>query len=283
MRWQNIRRSDNVEDRRGLSPKAVAGGGAGFFVMALIVMLLGGDPTSLLMEGVERSFSPQSAPSTMTEAEQNELADFVAATLGNTEDIWDKIFSAEGETYEHPPLVLFTGMVQSACGMAQSASGPFYCPNDRKIYIDLEFYRELRGQLNAPGDFAQAYVIAHEVGHHVQNMLGVLDQTNAAKARAGRKEANKISVKTELQADCLAGIWAYHAQSQYDLIEAGDIDEALNAASQIGDDRLQKQSQGYVVPDSFTHGRSDQRVAWFKKGFETGQIDACDTFSGGAL
>lgn len=279
MRWQNIRRSDRIKDRRGLSPKAVAGGGAGFFVMALVVMLLGGDPTSLLMEGVERSFSPQSAPSTMSEAEQNELADFVAATLGNTEDVWDALLAAQGEPYERPPLVLFTGMVQSACGTASSASGPFYCPTDRKIYIDLEFYKDLRSQMNAPGDFAQAYVIAHEVGHHVQNMMGILEQSHAAKARLSQKEANKISVKTELQADCLAGIWAHHAQANYALIEAGDIDEALNAASQIGDDRLQKQAQGYVVPDSFTHGRSDQRVTWFKKGFETGDIGACDTFS----
>jgi len=206
------------------------------------------------------------------------VADFVAVVLGDTEDTWREEFHRKGATYIEPTLVLFSGAVQSACGYAQSAMGPFYCPGDQKVYIDLSFYRDLKDTMNAPGDFAQAYVVAHEVGHHIQNLLGISDKVHAARQRLSETEYNQLSVRLELQADCFSGVWANHADRARQVIEPGDIDEALNAASQIGDDRLQQQSRGYVTPDSFTHGTSEQRARWFRNGFRTGDMDSCNTF-----
>lgn len=241
---------------------------------------MGGDPSSLIGEGLERTIQHQiQGQSQFSEEENKELVDFVSVVLGSTEDIWEKEFARAGQRYPHPNLVLFTGRVQSACGLAGSASGPFYCPPDQKVYIDLSFYHDLKHKMDAPGDFAQAYVIAHEVGHHVQNVMGIIPKVTAMKRRVSKKEANVLQVRVELQADCYSGLWAKSVQDNYNMIEAGDIDEALNAASKIGDDHLQKQSRGYVVPDSFTHGSSAQRKKWFKRGFETGSIKACDTFA----
>jgi hypothetical protein len=272
MRWQDLRRSSNVEDRRGSGAKVVTGGAGGVFAMALIVYLLGGDPTSLIMEGVGRTIATsQSHQSQLTPEQQNEQADFTAAVLGSTEDAWGALFSQQGQMYEVPRLVLFAGAVDSACGMAQSAMGPFYCPLDKRVYLDLDFFHELEAKFGAPGDFARAYVIAHEVGHHVQNLEGTLADTS-------RKRNNDISVRTELQADCYAGVWAA-STAMSNTLEPGDIEEALRAASMIGDDHLQKEAQGFAVPDSFTHGSSAQRVTWFRKGFESGSMKACDTFN----
>jgi predicted metalloprotease len=273
MRWQMGRRSGNVEDRRGMGRGAAAGGG-GLLAMALVVFLLGGDPTSLLVEGVQREIQYRGQP-VNTEA-QAEQMDFVSSVLGSTEDVWIQKYPGE---YVYPTLVVYSGVVESGCGMGQSAMGPFYCPNDQNLYLDLSFFEDLEKQLNAPGDFARAYVIAHEVGHHVQTLMGTADKVRAAQARANRKDANALSVKMELQADCYAGIWAHDANAKYDLVEEGDIEEALNAATQIGDDRLQQRGQGQVVPDSFTHGSSAQRYEWFQRGFESGDVSACDTFS----
>ncbi len=272
MRWQDLRRSSNIEDRRGMGGKVVTGGAGGVFAMALIVYLLGGDPTSLIMEGVGRTIATsQSRQSELTPEQQNEQADFTAAVLGSTEDAWGAIFSQQGQMYEVPRLVMFAGAVDSACGMAQSAMGPFYCPLDKRVYLDLDFFHELEAKFGAPGDFARAYVIAHEVGHHVQNLEGTLENTN-------RKRSNDMSVRTELQADCYAGVWAA-STAIAGTLEQGDIEEALRAASMIGDDHLQKEAQGFAVPDSFTHGSSAQRMTWFKKGFESGDTKACDTFN----
>jgi predicted metalloprotease len=203
--------------------------------------------------------------------------------LADTEDTWGAIFTAAGRTYEQPSLVLFSGAVESACGFAQAAVGPFYCPGDRKVYIDLSFYQELQSRFGAPGDFAQAYVVAHEIGHHVQTLLGISERNMAARQRASEAEANALSVRQELQADCFAGIWAHNADRSRQLLESGDIEEGLNAAAAIGDDRMQKQSRGYVSPDSFTHGSSQQRVSWFKRGFESGSVEQCDTFAARSL
>jgi predicted metalloprotease len=216
-------------------------------------------------------------------AEEAHLREFVSVVLADTEDTWGEIFAAAGRTYEQPSLVLFSGAVESACGLAQAAVGPFYCPGDHKLYIDLSFYDDLQNRFGAPGDFAQAYVIAHEVGHHVQTLLGISERNMAARRAASETEANELSVRQELQADCLAGIWAHHANRSRQLLEAGDIEEGLNAASAIGDDRLQRQSQGYVTPESFTHGSSQQRVTWFKRGYESGSPDSCDTFAARSL
>ena len=218
-------------------------------------------------------------PSAPLTAADNESADFVSVVLADTEDTWLVIFKEQGRVYQQPRLVLFSGGVDSACGFARSAMGPFYCPTDQKVYIDLDFYRELKDQLGAPGDFAQAYVIAHEVGHHVQNLMGTSDRVQGLQSRSDEVTANRYSVMLELQADCYAGVWAYHADTSRHVIEAGDIEEAMNAAAKIGDDALQKQSQGYVVPDSFTHGTSAQRMKWFNTGFASGDIDSCDTFN----
>lgn len=280
MRWQGRRQSNNVIDRRGKGG-AVAGGGLGFFGLALVVYLLGGDPSHFLQEGVSRtvrSVVQGNAPSSLSQEQQDALAQFVSVVLADTEDTWGTRFAAQGVSYREPQLVLFTGGVESGCGFAQSAMGPFYCPLDQKLYIDLDFFHELQTRHDAPGDFAQAYVVAHEVAHHVQNLTGVLDKADALKRRASKAEANLISVKVELMADCLAGIWAHDTDNK-GYLEAGDIEEALNAASQIGDDRLQQQGRGYVVPDSFTHGTSAQRYEWFNRGYRGGDLAACQTFA----
>jgi predicted metalloprotease len=257
---------------------AIGGGGIGLLVIVVIALFLGVDPTPLLQQTTSSSVS-QGSPSAPPPAEQNELADFVSVVLADTEDTWRAQFAEGGQRYVEPTLVLFTDRVQSACGMAGAAMGPFYCPADQQIYIDLGFYDELRTRFRAPGDFAQAYVIAHEVGHHVQNLLGISDQVHNSQRGLGKAEANALSVRLELQADCFAGVWANRAQRTRDILEPGDIEEALNAASAIGDDRIQRQAGGAVAPDSFTHGSSEQRVRWFKRGFETGDGGLCDTFS----
>ena len=286
MRWQDGRRSTNVEDRRGSRiPGRVKGGSIGILLLALVGMYFGIDPSIILNmgESVQVSQPGQSgAPVEQTE-EDRQLAEFVSVVLADTEDVWKEQFRAAGQTYAEPNLVLFSGAVQSACGFAEAAMGPFYCPGDGKVYIDLSFYRELKRNMNAPGDFAQAYVIAHEVGHHVQNLLGLSRQMEAMRRELSKTEYNRVWVKMELQADCFAGLWAHHAHRARQVVEPGDIDEALNAASQIGDDRLQKQQRGYVTPDSFTHGTSAQRVSWFQRGYQTGRFDNCDTFNAASL
>ncbi|MEM7064119.1 MAG: neutral zinc metallopeptidase [Cyanobacteria bacterium P01_B01_bin.77] len=273
------RRSSNIEDRRGAtSSLVVGGGGLGALVLALVVTLLGGDP-SIVLDQVAAPPSQSTQQRQVSPAEE-ELADFTSIVLADTEDTWHQIFQEEiGQPYQEPSLVLFSGAVQSGCGSAQSAMGPFYCPADQKVYIDLSFYNELKTRHQAPGDFAQAYVIAHEVGHHVQNILGISNQVRQLQSRASKAEANQLSVRLELQADCFAGVWANRADKARDILERGDIEEALNAASQIGDDRLQEQSRGFVVPESFTHGSSAQRMRWFKQGLATGDIEQCNTFS----
>lgn len=277
MKWRTGRRSTNVEDRRGrgISP-GIAGGGIGVVVLALVAMFFGVDPGVVLQQTAEPTPGPGAEAA--APPPDDEQAQFVSAVLADTEDTWNAIFRQVGDTYREPGLVLFTQAVQSACGTANSAVGPFYCPLDQKVYIDLSFYRDLQQQLNAPGDFAQAYVIAHEVGHHVQTLLGISDRVRAASQRASQTEANQLSVRQELQADCFAGIWANRAQRERQMLEPGDIDEALTAASAIGDDRLQRQSQGYVVPESFTHGTAAQRSRWFRRGYESGALRDCDTF-----
>lgn len=281
MRWQGGRQSSNVNDRRGMGGGGLAaGGGLGAVVLGLVYFLLTGDPSGLQNAGPGSQPSAGSqAGAPPTDAASDSMKAFVATVLGSTEDVWTEIFRQQGETYQQPQLDLFTGRVQSACGQASAAVGPFYCPGDHKVYIDLDFYDQLRRDLGAPGDFAQAYVIAHEVGHHVQTLTGVSQQVNAASQRGGEAEANRLSVMQELQADCYAGVWANHSQQQRQWLEQGDVEEALNAATQIGDDALQKRSQGYVVPESFTHGTSAQRVQWFRTGFETGKMESCDTFN----
>ncbi|MDJ0928851.1 MAG: neutral zinc metallopeptidase [Gammaproteobacteria bacterium] len=283
MRWRTGRRSSNIDDRRGRrhGGRRLVGGGIGTIVLVLAALYLGIDPTPLL-QGIQVE-SPPSGPAQPRPAAENELADFVAVVLADTEDTWKAQFAAGNATYREPVLVLFTDAVRSACGMGSAAMGPFYCPADQKIYIDLGFYRDLRERFHAPGDFAQAYVIAHEVGHHVQNLLGISGQVAQQRQRLDKVSANQLSVRLELQADCLAGLWANHADRARNILERGDIDEALNAASAIGDDRIQRQSRGTVVPDSFTHGSSEQRVRWFQRGLQSGQIGACDTFSATSL
>jgi uncharacterized protein len=279
MRWREGRRSENVEDQRGSGVrKGAIGGGIGILIILAIGLLTGADPGALINSIATESGSLDNTPVVLTAAE-NESADFVSVVLADTEDTWQSIFRQNGQVYRQPRLVLFKGSVDSACGFAESAMGPFYCPGDEKVYIDLDFYTELKDQLGAPGDFAQAYVIAHEVGHHVQNLVGTSDEVQRLQSRSDEVTANKYSVMLELQADCYAGVWAYHADKERQVIEAGDIEEAMNAAAKIGDDALQKRSQGYVVPDSFTHGTSAQRVKWFNAGFASGDIDSCDTFN----
>jgi len=279
MRWREGRRSENVEDQRGSGVrKGAIGGGIGILIILAIGLLTGADPGALINSIATESGSLDGTPVVLTAAE-NESADFVSVVLADTEDTWQSIFQQNGQVYRQPRLVLFKGSVDSACGFAESAMGPFYCPGDEKVYIDLDFYTELKNQLGAPGDFAQAYVIAHEVGHHVQHLTGTLDEVQRLQSRSDEVTANEYSVMLELQADCYAGVWAYHADKERQVIEAGDIEEATNAAARIGDDALQKQSQGYVVPDSFTHGTSAQRVKWFNAGFASGDIDSCDTFN----
>ncbi len=281
MRWQMGRRSSNVEDGRGSRmPRGVKGGGIGILLLALVGMYFGIDPAMILNVGetLQGSTPGESIPYQPT-AEEKELADFVSVVLADTEDTWNEVFTSANRAYVEPKLVLFSGTVESACGFAQAAMGPFYCPADSKVYIDLSFYHDLKADLKSPGDFAQAYVIAHEVGHHVQNLLGISDKMAAQRQKLSEVQYNKLSVKLELQADCLAGIWANKADRVRQVVEPGDIEEALNAASNIGDDRLQQRSQGHITPDSFTHGSSAQRVSWFRRGFQSGEMRSCDTFS----
>lgn len=278
MRWRGLRMSRNVEDRRAMSPRFAVGGGLGTIVLIIIVVLLGGDPSALFQSTGGVGFDVPAGSSAIDPAE-DESAQFVAAILGSTEDVWRGQFQEMGRAYEDPTLVLFRGHVQSTCGMASSAVGPFYCSGDQKLYIDLSFFDELSRRFGAPGDFAQAYVVAHEVGHHVQNLLGISDRVHAARERLSEAEFNALSVRLELQADFLAGVWAHHAEQAQPLLEAGDIEEGLRAAAAIGDDRLQRQAQGYVTPDSFTHGTSEQRMRWFRKGLTTGDMSQGDTFS----
>ncbi len=269
------RRSSNVEDRRGMGGGPVLGG-VGTVVILLLAWYLGIDPTPLLQQMQTDDVSQQSAPP--SDPQQDSLADFVSGVLADTEITWAAVFTENGKRYVDPKLVLFSNQVASACGRAESAMGPFYCPLDQKVYIDLGFYQELRERFHAPGDFAEAYVIAHEVGHHVQNLLGISDAVRQEQQRASAVEANHLSVRLELQADCFAGVWANRADRARQILEAGDVDEALTAASAIGDDTLQRQTQGRVTPDSFTHGTSAQRARWFKEGLESGLVDQCDTF-----
>lgn len=284
MRWKRGRRSDNVVDARGSGSRMGGGKGltlGGVAIVVIVGLLSGQDPMQILgqLAGQAMQGGSVSAPQRSTPAANDEQSEFVRAVLGDTEDTWREIFQGANRQYKDPTLVLFRGGVNSACGFANSAVGPFYCPGDQRVYIDLAFFRELEQRFGAAGDFAQAYVIAHEVGHHVQTLLGVSAKVNAARQRGERVEgANGLLVRQELQADCLAGVWAYHGQQRHDWLEPGDIEEALNAANAIGDDRLQKQARGQVVPDSFTHGTSEQRVRWFKTGFDGGDVGRCDTF-----
>ena len=280
MRWKTGRRSSHVEDRRGTRAGGRAfKGGIGTVVIALgLAYFLGIDPRVVFQ--LQESLAPATTTGTdyQPTAKEQEQAEFVSVVLADTEDTWGAIFQQSGYNYEKPNLVLFTGRVNSACGMASAAMGPFYCPADKKVYIDLAFFDDLKSRHGAAGDFAQAYVIAHEVGHHVQNLLGTSTQVRKAQKGRGKAGANALSVQLELQADCFAGLWGNHADRSRQILEQGDIEEALNAASAIGDDRLQKEGQGYVVPESFTHGTSKQRVHWFKQGITTGDVADCDTF-----
>ncbi|TWT27349.1 neutral zinc metallopeptidase [Planomicrobium sp. CPCC 101110] len=277
MKWQGRRASRNVEDRRGRGGGGkLVGGGLGGLVIVLIVALMGGDPTAVLNE-LNGAGSASVEPYVET-AEDQERAEFVSVVLADTEQIWSQVFAEEGMEYVEPTLVLFTGSVESACGTAGASVGPFYCPGDQKLYIDLSFYDELQQQFQAPGDFAMAYVIAHEVGHHVQNLLGVMEEVQPLRNQLSEEEYNKLQVRLELQADYLSGVWAHHAEDM-GLLEAGDLEEALTAASAVGDDTIQQRARGYVVPESFTHGTSEQRKKWFYRGFEAGNLKEGDTFN----
>ena len=278
MRWEDEERSENVEDRRGMHvSRGMVGGGIGTVILVLAALYFGVDP-SVILQSV-----PMSGPPPATQQQRpgaDPMSQFVSVVLADTEKTWHEVFRRYGKTYEEPKLVLFAGAVQSACGFAQAAMGPFYCPEDHRVYIDLSFYEDLKSRFKAPGDFAQAYVIAHEVGHHVQNLLGITEKVQAAMQRSSKAEANRLSVRLELQADCLAGVWGYHADKSRHLLDAGDLEEALRAASAIGDDRIMKQTRGTIAPESFTHGTSEQRVRWFRRGFETGDLNQCNTFKG---
>lgn len=292
MRWQMSRRSENIEDRRGMGPVGMGrgvrvggAGGLGLIAFAVIAMLFGVNPMVILgsltdggYSGPEVTSSPGGAPPA-----NDENAQFVAAVLGQTEDVWNQVFQQGGQTYREPTLVLFDGAVQSACGMAGSATGPFYCPADQKVYLDTSFFRELSQKFGAPGDFAAAYVIAHEVGHHVQTLLGISRQVTEMRQRSDERTSNRLSVMMELQADCFAGVWARHLQDSQGILEQGDVEEGLQAASAVGDDRIQHATRGYVVPDAFTHGSSEQRMHWFSQGLKTGDLNACDTFGAAQL
>jgi len=287
MRWRGGRRSKNIVDRRAAGPGAkLAGGGIGTIVVILAALYFGVDPTFLL-EGMQSASGPASTSETrpsQEDLENDPLADMISVVIADTEDVWREIFSANNQRYEEPRLVIFSGSTRSACGLGQAAMGPFYCSADKNAYIDLSFYRDLQNRFNAPGDFAQAYVIAHEVGHHVQNLLGISGQVQRQRAQSSEVASNQLSVRLELQADCFAGVWANRSKGGGNIVlERGDIEEALQAASAIGDDRLQKQARGTVAPDSFTHGSSVQRVRWFRVGFEEGNPDRCDTFNAASL
>ena len=302
MKWEDGRRSDNVEDQRddesteyeeqrgsssgsGIRIGGISGFGA--IVIILLGLYFGIDPSFLMQSGT----SPKSQSVSKSKSKQqrnktvrnDEIKEFISVVLADTEDVWRDIFEKSGKQYRDPKLVLFSGSVKSACGFADAATGPFYCPGDYKVYLDTSFFDELKTRFRAPGDFAQAYVIAHEVGHHVQTLLGITQKVHNLSRQRNKKEANKLSVKLELQADCFAGVWANRADKMRNILEAGDVEEALNAASSVGDDRIQKQSRGHVVPDAFTHGTSAQRVSWFKRGFEQGDTGACNTFNAESL
>lgn len=279
MKWQGRRGSENIDDRRGMSGKSIALGGGGFAIIALIIgLLMGKDPQSLLSDLIQQNNNTPSTEQVQETQQEKELAQYVSVVLADNEEVWGNIFKQYGTEYPKPTLVLFRNSVQSACGGASSQSGPFYCPGDQKIYLDLSFFDELTKRLGAHGDFALAYVIAHEVGHHIQHTLGTTDKMRKMQASTNEKDANKLSVALELQADFYAGVWAHHNQKLFGVLEDGDIEEALSAANAVGDDKLQKQAQGYVVPDAFTHGTSQQRMLWFKKGFTTGDIKQGNTF-----
>ena len=278
MRWQGRRKSSNIEDRRGMGGRGLTvGGGLGAVVALLIYLFFGGSGDKIPQDTLSFQKSETSTERTLS-AQEKELGDFAAVVLADTEDVWNLLFSRGGREYREPRMVLFTEATESACGFAQSATGPFYCPGDEKVYIDLDFFQELQRRLNAPGDFAMAYVIAHEVGHHVQNLLGIMDQRDRMRERLSKREFNRFTVQLELQADFLAGVWAHHAQRLKNMLEEGDLEEAINAAGAVGDDRIQKRTRGYVVPDSFTHGTSKQRARWFLKGWETGDLNQGNTF-----
>jgi len=291
MWWQSGRRSENIEDRRGSSlPRGVrvgGMGGLGVLVIAVIAMFLGIDPRDLFQGGPMDDSPYVSVPPSQstrgTPDGSDELRDFVSVVLADTEDTWQEVFQKAGRTYEVPTLVLFSEAVRSACGFAEAATGPFYCPMDRKVYLDLSFFEELRTRFRAPGDFAQAYVIAHEVGHHVQTLLGISQQVHKYRSQLSPAQANQLSVRVELQADCLAGVWAHLAQKARHILDSADIDEGMNAASALGDDRIQRRAQGYVVPESFTHGSAAQRAHWFRQGLSQGDVKPCDTFDSDQL
>ena len=281
MRWRGERQSSNIEDRRGIGPKVAVGGGLGTVIVLILALLFGADPQQLLEQAPSDPSSGVQSSRPLN-PEEEELKQFVGVVLAKSEDVWHDVFRRNGSQYREPTLVLFTDRVESACGMAGAAVGPFYCPADEKVYIDLSFYEALRRRFNAPGDFAQAYVVAHEVGHHVQNLLGINDRVSAMQRRVSEAEANQLSVRLELQADFFAGVFARYVQNQ-GILEPGDMEEALRAASSVGDDEIQRRTTGYVVPDSFTHGTSEQRLRWFRKGYETGDIRQGDTFSTNSL
>jgi predicted metalloprotease len=294
MRWIGDRESENIEDRRGIGGGLPVGiGGVGAIVVVLVGLFLGVDPSTLLAllngDGTEQQTETRRAndvggSSRMPEAGRGDpMRQFVSVVLADTEDVWSQLLNSMGRTYDDPKLVLYSQRVNSACGFASAASGPFYCPEDQKAYLDLSFFQEMKDRFNAPGEFAEAYVIAHEIGHHVQNELGILQRAHAERARSDERRSNAISVRTELQADCFAGVWAYHADRTKHIIEQGDVEAALNSASAVGDDRLQRQAHAAVVPDAFTHGSSAQRVRWFKRGLESGSLKQCDTFSAESL
>jgi len=278
MRWQGRRKSSNVEDRRGLGGRGLTVGGGLGAVVALVIYLFFGGKTDKIPQGINPLQQSETSTERALTAQEKELGDFAAVVLADTEDVWNSILSKAGREYREPGMVLFSGATESACGFAQSATGPFYCPGDEKVYIDLDFFQELQQRLDAPGDFAMAYVIAHEVGHHVQNLLGIMDKRDQMRERMDEREYNRYSVQLELQADFLAGVWAHYAQRMKNMLEEGDIEEAINATGAVGDDRIQKRTQGYVVPDSFTHGTSKQRTYWFLKGWETGDLSQGNTF-----
>jgi uncharacterized protein len=281
MRWKDGRESENVEDRRGVPTGVAVGGGIITLIIVLVATFLGADPRQVmqLIQNNQQAAPQQAGPPVPGDPAEEERKKFVGVVLGYTEDVWDDVFQKINKEYVKPKLELFRGATRSACGNASSAVGPFYCPADQKVYLDLGFFQELEEKFNAPGDFAQAYVVAHEVGHHVQNLLGISDKIHAAQSRTDKAGANELSVRLELQADFLAGVWAHHAQKTKQILEVGDVETGLRAATAIGDDRLQMEAQGYVVPDSFTHGTSKQRVRWFTKGLKTGDINQGDTFN----
>lgn len=285
MRWEDGRRSDNIEDKRGMrvGKKGLAGGGIGAIVLALVAMYFGVDPAVVLNQAGNLAPAQTEQQQTTFSPEEERLKAFMSVVLADTEDVWGTLFRNSGQRYQQPKLVLFSGAVQSACGFAEAAMGPFYCPGDQKLYLDMSFFNDLARRHNAPGDFAQAYVVAHEVGHHVQTLLGVSEQVHAARQRAGEAEGNALQVRMELQADCFSGVWAHHANKQRQILEPGDTEEALAAAAGVGDGRLQKQARGYVVPESFTHGSSEQRMRWFTRGMQSGDPGQCDTFKAARL